>query len=264
MNSLENIIRYKRREIALAKEQFPMHMIEKSIFFNRHPLSMKAAIDKHHGPAIIAEFKRRSPSKGAIHPNAKADKTAKSYAQAGAVGLSVLTDRKYFGGSADDLVKVRDEVALPILRKDFIIDDYQVYRAKAMGADLLLLIAAILTEEGITHLARLAKNLELEVLLEVHNALEIRYINEFVDIIGVNNRDLNTLKVDIACSMELAGSIPPGITKISESGLTQPSSVAELYARGFKGFLIGESFMKQANPGEACKQFVDQLKILTA
>jgi indole-3-glycerol phosphate synthase len=263
MNSLESIIRYKRREIALAKEQFSMTMLEKSIFFNRHPLSLKTAIDKHNGPAIIAEFKRRSPSKGIIHDEAKAGKVARSYADAGAVGISVLTDRKYFGGSADDLVKVRDEVELPILRKDFIIDDYQVYRAKAMGADLILLIAAILTEEGIRHLAKLARSLGMEVLFEVHRAAELQFINEYVNIVGVNNRDLDTLRVDTSCSHELAGLIPPGITKISESGFSKPATVADLYTQGYDGFLIGESFMKQPNPGEACKLFIDELKSLT-
>jgi len=209
---------------------------------------------------IIAEFKRKSPSKGIINDKVSVEKVTTDYAAAGASALSVLTDRQFFMGRKIDLVRARRNNKIPILRKDFMIDEYQVIEAKAFGADIILLIAAILTPQQIQQLASLAKSLELNVLLEVHNLEELqRSINPNLDAIGVNNRNLADFTVSVETSYQLAEHIPSEFLKISESAISDPETIRQLKKAGFNGFLIGENFMKQADPGAAMREFVGEL-----
>ena len=207
---------------------------------------------------IIAEFKRKSPSKGNININADVVKITSAYVDAGASGLSVLTDEKFFGGNEADLVKARVQQA-PILRKDFMIDPYQLYEARAMGADVILLIAAALSVEEVKTLTNVAKDLQLEVLLEIHAESEIEHICEQVDMVGINNRNLKTFEVDVERSLRMAKLIPTDKLAIAESGINSTTMINLFRENGFKGFLIGEMFMKQENPGEAFSEFVEQL-----
>ena len=181
------------------------------------------------------------------------------YNQAGAAGISILTDSKYFGGVAEDLNAARPHLSCPVLRKDFMVDEYQLYEAKAMGADVILLIAAALTVEKTEELALKAHDLGLEVLLEVHNQEELRHINNYVDLVGVNNRNLKTFEVNIDISLALAGLIPDKFVKISESGISSPETVVELRKAGYKGFLMGENFMKGNDPALALKGFIEKI-----
>ncbi len=190
------------------------------------------------------------------------EEVTKAYAEAGAAGLSVLTEPKFFGGHQSNLVKAREiNPEIPILRKDFMIDLYQVIEAKAYGADVILLIAACLENEQAEILARQAKNLGMEVLMEVHNEEELEKVNDFVDIVGVNNRNLKTFDVNVETSVQLARLIPDRFVKISESGLSGAKEIHYLRENGFKGFLIGETFMKTKNPGEACKKFIEEIEM---
>jgi len=261
MNILDKIIETKKTEVAGQKRIVSLEQLEKFPLFNRKCNSLKASLLKSGSSGIIAEFKQKSPSKGEINFKAKVEDVTKAYAEAGAVALSVLTDFEYFGGSPENLVKARlTNPLIPILRKDFMIDTYQVYEAKVWGADLILLIAACLSFEEAEMLAKTAKELGMEVLLEVHNAEELEKVNDFVDIVGVNNRDLKTFTMDIETSVRLSKLIPDKFVKISESGLDSAKTIHYLRENGFKGFLIGETFMKTENPGEACRMFIKELK----
>jgi indole-3-glycerol phosphate synthase len=216
---------------------------------------------KPDSSGIIAEFKQKSPSKGEINFGVKVEEVTKDYAKAGAAGISVLTDFEYFGGSLENLIKAREtNPEIPILRKDFMIDKYQIFEAKANGADVILLIAACLEKAQSETLAKEAKTLGMEVLLEVHNADELEKVNDFVDIVGVNNRDLKTFKMDVETSIRLSKLIPDKFVKISESGLDSAKTILYLNENGFKGFLIGETFMKTENPGAACSKLIEELK----
>jgi indole-3-glycerol phosphate synthase len=223
------------------------------------PLSLKEALAASpHG--ILAEFKRRSPSKGAIAPQADVTAVVRSYAQAGAAALSVLTDATYFGGSFHDFKRARKAVPhLPLLRKDFIVDEYQVHQSKVLGADAILLIAACLSKREVEQLSGTAKALQLEVLLEIHHEDELSCWTPDIDLIGVNNRDLTRFCTDTARSLQLAEKIPPAQLRISESGLSDAATVRELRAAGYRGFLIGGYFMQQASPGDALADFLAQL-----
>ena len=210
---------------------------------------------------IIAEYKRRSPSKGIINNSFSIADVASSYENAGVCGISVLTDGKYFGGSIEDLATARASCKLPILRKDFIIDIYQIFEAKAHGADVILLIAAVLSPAKITHFSQLAKQLNLEVLLEVNNVVEIQEsMQSSLDLIGINNRNLKTFEVNLNTSKLLSTEIPDDFIKISESGISNTETILELKLFGFRGFLIGENFMKTENPGHSAKTFINNLK----
>ena len=211
---------------------------------------------------IIAEFKRKSPSKGIINDKAGVEEVTKAYTSFGASCLSVLTDEHFFGGSTQDLISARVN-QVPILRKDFIIDEYQVVEARAMGADVILLIAACLSPARVKALAVFAKALELEVLLEIHNEEELQHICDETGIVGVNNRDLKTFTVDINRSVELSKKIPADKIKIAESGIHDVETIDIFKKAGFKGFLIGENFMKQPDPMIAFADFVNQLKLTT-
>lgn len=258
MNILDKIVEYKRQEVAERKRAVPVTELERTAGFAARVRSARQFLTDPSKTGIIAEFKRRSPSKGAI--NEKADVTAVTagYVKGGASCLSVLTDGPSFGGSADDLDKARRH-GIPVLRKDFIIDEYQVVETKSMGADILLLIAACLTPAEVKRLAVLARSIGLEVLLEIHNEDELGHICEETELVGVNNRDLKTFTVDIERSIRLSERIPAGVVKIAESGINQVETIVHMRRAGFQGFLIGENFMKEADPGEAFRAFVARL-----
>ena len=261
MTILDQINETKRQEIIAMKKLFPLESLKASPYFKRKCNSLKAALTASNASGIIAEFKPKSPSKGVINDKADVSEVSRGYVAAGASGLSVLTDEEYFGGSLENLAKARfSNPTAPILRKDFMLDPYQVYEAKAHGADVILLIAESLTKEMLLELTQTAKSLELEVLVEVHNEEELAKLNPLVDIVGVNNRDLRSFKVDVETSVRLSKLIPDQFVKISESGISDPENISKLREAGFKGFLIGETFMKTDDPGKACKEFIEKLK----
>jgi indole-3-glycerol phosphate synthase len=263
MNILDRIILDKRREVILKKSIIPVSQLEASIFFEKNTISLSANL-KNSTSGIIAEHKRRSPSKSEINYGFTVEEVVKGYADAGACGISVLTDQKYFGGSLDDLLLARASVNIPLLRKEFIVDEYQILEAKAHGADLILLIAAVLTRDEIKFLSEFAKDLGLEVLLEVHNLEELeKSIMPTLDMIGVNNRNLKTFEVSLDFSKELADKIPNDFVKISESGISSIEAIHELKPYGYKGFLIGENFMKTENAGLSAKEFIQKISPLT-
>ena len=261
MNILDEIIAYKRKEVADRKALFPAKLLEQSAFFGGKPVSMSQYIRRKDKSGIIAEIKRKSPSKGVINQFVDVERISISYMQAGASGLSILTDSNYFGGSNEDLTKARSFNFCPILRKDFIIDEYQIVEAKSIGADTILLIAAALTPEEIVNFGKLAQSLGMEVLLEVHNLDELqRSMCEQVNLLGVNNRDLKTFETSVEVSKRLAPHIPDDFVKVSESGISEPEVIASLKAHGYEGFLIGENFMKSSRPGRSARRFIDKLR----
>ncbi len=258
MTILDKIIAEKRQEIAIRKTEKTISNFEEELSFGRKCISLKENL-LNSKTGIIAEFKRKSPSKGWIFENANALEIPKGYCEAGAAGISILTDEPFFGGTIDDLIEARHLVDCPILRKDFIVDEYQIYEAKSIGADVILLIAAALTVEETKKLAKQANALGLEVLLEIHNKQELSHINENVDIVGVNNRNLKTFEVNIETSKKLAKLIPDDFIKISESGISNPETVIELRKFGYQGFLMGENFMKTENPPYALEEFIKKI-----
>jgi indole-3-glycerol phosphate synthase len=260
MNILDQILADKKIEVAEKKNKFPCKLLEKELLFSRETYSLKESLLNKDRTGIIAEFKRKSPSKGIFNSIAEPEVITKLYADCGASGLSVLTDEKYFAGNNRDLKAAREANSIPILRKDFVIDEYQIVEAKAIGADVILLIAECLTKELINQLAAFAKSLGLEILLEVHSAEQLDKLCDAVDMVGVNNRDLTTFTVDINQSLELSKLIPDNFLKVAESGISQPQTIKTLKQAGFHGFLIGERFMKEKDPGIAFKQFVENLK----
>ncbi len=259
MNILDKIVADKRKEVALRKSLIPISQLEQSVLFNRPENSLANAL-KNSTSGIIAEHKRRSPSKSEINQSLNVQDVALGYENAGVCGMSVLTDAKYFGGSLDDLLLARATTQFPLLRKEFIIDDYQLLEAKAYGADVILLIAAILTREEIKQLSEFAKSLNLNVLLEVHNEEELhKAIMPSLDMLGVNNRNLKTFEVSLDTSKTLSKLIPDDFVKVSESGISSIDAIKDLKNYGYQGFLIGENFMKTNNPGDNAKLFIDQL-----
>ena len=259
MNILNKIVADKKVEVVQKKKLLPMSYLETSPLFDRHCNSLVKKI-KINDFGIIAEFKRRSPSKKNINSSLSVTNVAKEYEEAGVSGISVLTDGKYFSGSLDDLILSRSIINLPLLRKDFIIDEYQIIEAKANGADVILLIAAVLSRNEIKNFSSLANNLGLEVLLEVHNLEEIeKSIMPTIDLFGVNNRNLKTFEVSLETSRSLAEKIPDQFLKVSESGISDPNSIKELIEFGYKGFLIGENFMKSDHPGNTAKDFIKKI-----
>jgi len=260
MNILDKIIEAKKLEIKHQKELVDIEVLQDIPDFERQCNSLQNSLLKPGSSGIIAEFKQRSPSKGDINLSAKVDKVTEAYRKAGAAGLSVLTEKHFFGGSQSNLVIAREHNPnIPILRKDFMIDPYQMVEAKAYGADVVLLIAACLSKNHALELAQAAKELGLEVLMEIHNEEELAIVNDYIDLVGVNNRNLKTFEVDIEISVKLGQLIPEKFTKISESGLAGAEEIMYLKKNGFRGFLIGETFMKTDNPGEACKEFIEKL-----
>ena len=261
MNILDLIITDKKIEVNQRKRIFPSAYWESSPLFERKTKSLAKSL-KASNSGIIAEHKRRSPSKQNINSSLSVEKVARGYESAGVCGMSILTDGKYFGGSLDDLTIVRAVSDFPLLRKEFIIDEYQIIEAKAFGADAILLIAAILSPQEILSFSKTAKSLGLDVLLEVHNLNELeKSIMPSIDLIGVNNRNLKTFKVSLETSRSLAEEIPAEFIKVSESGISEVASIKKLKAIGYKGFLVGENFMKTDNPGLAAKDFINQLDV---
>lgn len=257
---LDKIVLRKKEEVADAKQLVSIADLENSAYFNRKPYSFKDFLLADDRNGIIAEFKRRSPSKGLINGIADVAEVTKAYNNAGVSALSVLTDVDFFGGKTDDILAARAANEIPVLRKDFIIDEYQILEAKAWGADIILLIAAILTPKQISDYGKFAQNLGLNVLLEVHDLAELeRSICPNLDAIGVNNRNLADFTVNIQTSFDLVNKIANEFMKISESAISNPETIKELRSAGFNGFLIGENFMKTDNPGLAIKDFVAQI-----
>lgn len=261
MNILEKIILTKRNDLVNIKKASPAERLKEFPFYNRSCNSLKEALWKPGASGIIAEFKQKSPSKGEINPAARVEAVTQGYVEAGASGLSVLTDMDYFGGSLANLLKAREtNPGVPLLRKDFIIDAYQVEEAKAYGADVILLIAACLEKEEIEILAARAKALGMEILLEIHDETELRKVTPLVDLVGVNNRNLKTFNVDIDTSIRLAGQIPGSFVKVTESGLSSAQNIRMLRNSGYQGFLIGETFMKTADPGNTCRDLIAEIR----
>jgi len=260
MTILDEIIAYKRNEIAEKEATHPIKLLEKSIYFNSDCVSLKKYIQREDKSGIIAEFKRKSPSKGIINGYANIEKITIGYMQAGASALSVLTDHHFFGGSNEDLTIARKFNYCPILRKDFTVSEYQIIEAKSIGADAILLIAAILTNEEVKLFTNLAHQLGLEVLLEIHDEEELEKYDSEISLVGINNRNLKTFDVDFDNSIRLAQQLPNNTVKIAESGIHNPNDIIKLRQHGFEGFLIGESFMRTADPELACKKFINQIK----
>lgn len=261
MNTIfDNIIQTKRLEVATAQAEKPFDAIlTEARVVTRPVASFRGALERSEN-GIIAEFKRRSPSKGFIHEGARVADVVPGYAAAGTAACSILTDTTYFGGSPDDLQIARKLVDIPLLRKDFIIDEYQICEARIWGADVILLIAAALTPIEVERLSRFAHALGLEVLLEIHDVCELAHICPSVNVVGVNNRNLATFVTDVQTSFELAGQIPSEYLRISESGISSPDTVQRLREAGFRGFLMGENFMKEPDPTEALRHFINNLK----
>lgn len=259
MNILDQIIAQKKIEVANRKIEMSIADLEKEYFFNKVTLSLKSFIADTSRTGIIAEFKRKSPSKGIINDHSTVEEVTMAYSEHGASGLSVLTDEQFFGGTIKDLVKATvNEV--PILRKDFMIDEYQLIEAKAFGAEVILLIAACLSKQEVQTMAKVAKGLGLEVLLEIHNKEELDHICDDIDLVGVNNRNLKNFEVSISNSLELIDQIPQSKPAIAESGINNVDTIVTLQRAGFKGFLIGEHFMKETSPSIAFADFVQTLK----
>jgi len=260
MTLLDKITTYKKEEISARKKAFPVSILKQSLLFSRDCFSMADAL-RNSTTGIIAEHKRQSPSKSVINNKALLPEIVIGYEKAGVSAISVLTDTKFFGGSLSDLLVARQCVTIPILRKDFIVDSYQIYESKANGADAILLIAACLSKIEIKEFSTIAKQLKMDVLLEIHTKEELKKsLHSTIDMIGVNNRNLKTFEVSLDASKELSKLIPKEFIKISESGINNTKAVKDLKAYGFKGFLMGEYFMKNENPGKSAQQFIQQLQ----
>ena len=259
MNILDKIVAQKKVEVIKKKSCFSLHSLKDEEFYHAPLRSLKSAVCDPGKTGIIAEFKRKSPSKGWFTQVESPVQIISGYDASGASGISVLTDTQFFGGSLNDLQIARRSVECPILRKDFILESYQLHESKAAGADVILLIAAILSPLVVKELAQEAKELQLEVLLEIHNQEELKHICEEVDLVGVNNRDLKTFLVDINESIKLGQLIPSNFIKISESGIDSVNTINLLKKNGFQGFLLGEKFMKEKDPARAFKEFAEEL-----
>lgn len=264
---LQDIIANKRVEVERSKQAVKLQTLLSlgGDRLERAPRSMRASLAASSS-GIIAEFKRKSPSKGWLHPQAAVADIVPFYEKNGAAACSILTDSPFFSGSIGDLCKARSLVNLPLLRKDFIIDEYQVYQARVMGADAVLLIAACLAPQQCLELAELAHTLSMEVLLEIHNEAELAYVNSHIDMLGVNNRNLGTFHTDVENSFRLAEKIDEvtrnrhlAPLRVSESGISDPHTVTELRQAGFRGFLIGETFMKTGHPGDSLATFIKKV-----
>jgi indole-3-glycerol phosphate synthase len=259
MTVLDKIIENKKKEVTLLAGVTAVKDLENSRFFNREIISISKFLLDKSKTGIIAEFKRKSPSKGIINSLSSIEEVSLGYFREGASGVSVLTDTQFFGGSNSDLLSVREMSFFPILRKDFIINEYQVIESKSIGADAILLIAAALGNQEILKLSGLARSLGMEVLLEIHEPAELDKVNQYVNVIGVNNRNLKTFEVNTDVSEKLVEKIPYGFLKISESGITSTQVIKKLIGCGYDGFLIGEKFMSTPDPVKAFSEFIKDL-----
>lgn len=256
---LDEIITDKRRELIITKEVKPiekLHAIIERHEFTKRSMSQSLA---NSPSGIISEFKRRSPSKGWINQYADITEIALGYQQSGASAISILTNEHYFGGSLEDFIQAREVATIPLLRKEFIVDEYQLIEAKSVGADAVLLIAAALSVNECRDLAKLAQSLDLEVLLELHTESELNHISQYVDMVGINNRNLGTFHTDIDNSFLMADLLPKELVRVSESGIDSIETIKSLQAAGYQGFLIGEQFMKYLDPVVALKEFIEEL-----
>ena len=259
MNILDTIIERKKQEIKDSKSSISVQQLKDSEFFNRKTLSLKKTLQSKSG--IIAEFKRQSPSKGIINDTISPIEVVSAYENFGASAVSILTDKVFFGGSFDDILSVRKEINIPILRKDFMIDEYQFYEAKSIGADVILLIAACLSPSQVLEFTELSQDLGLEVLLEIHTDEELQHINKNIDFVGINNRNLKDFKVDLQHSVNLKNQLPKDVLSIAESGIYGIEDFNYLKEKGFDGFLMGEYFMKNENPAKAFEEFISNVTI---
>lgn len=257
---LDEIVAFKKGEVEQLKLKTSIEDLKASTYYKVDNISLEQSLRKGLNSGIIAEFKRKSPSKGWIHKNADVSEIVRNYEEAGVAGISCLTDGNFFGGSTDDFAKARASFNGPILRKDFIIDPFQIYETKAMGANVMLLIAAILTKEQIVDFTDLAHEIGLEVLLELHSKEELTKVYDNVDMIGINNRDLRDFSVSLLNSIDMKRYLPEEKILISESGLDHPGIVCDLFVYGFRGFLMGEYFMKAEKPGKKASEFISELQ----
>jgi len=258
---LDEIVINRRLEVNQQKELVSLSQLKSATDFNTPRNSLVRKLTASGSSGIIGEFKRRSPSKGVINDRVEPEIVTKGYADAGVSGLSVLTDGRYFGGTVADFISARNSNPLiPLLRKDFMVDEYQLFESRMLNADVILLIAAVLDKEEISRFTAIAHELGMEVLLELHDESEIGKIDSSVDMIGINNRNLKDFKVDMERSIKLLNQLPAQAIKISESGLSDPETVDFLRREGFQGFLMGENFMKTENPALACDDFISRLK----
>lgn len=259
MNILSKIAAHKRTEVAGCKMQVPIAVLERNPIFTRNTVSLREHLLKAGASGIIAEFKRKSPSKGTINTSSGVEEVTSGYIMAGASALSVLTDHEFFGGNNGDLIRAREANSCPILRKEFILDPYQIIEARSIGADAVLLIAAILTPEETLNLATLARSIGMETILEVHGIEELSHLNDQISILGVNNRNLTDFTVSLDISLSLSEYITDGMLAISESGIHDPADIQLLKQAGYLGFLIGEQFMATPDPAQACRSFINEL-----
>ena len=260
MKILDKIVEDKKIELKNLSSKIPVSLLEKRSLFSRQCISLKNSI-LNSPSGIICEFKRKSPSNNNINYETSIIDVIKGYQNAGAVGVSILTNKKYFDGDISDIIETREILDIPILRKEFIVSEYQVIEAKSIGSDAILLIASILKSEEISKLSSLAKSLDLEVLVEIHSFDELKKISsDDIDIIGVNNRNLDTLEIDLNNSIEIYKEIPDKFLKISESGISRVESILKLREVGYQGFLIGENFMKSRDPMEEAYNFIKQVE----
>lgn len=257
MNILDKIVERKREELELMKAKISLQQIKDSEFFDRKTFSLKETLSLKSG--VIAEFKRKSPSKGIINNQISPLEVVSAYERSGASAISVLTDKDFFGGSSEDIVEVRKSINIPILRKDFMIDEYQFYEAKSMGADVVLLIAACLSADQVKDFTDLAHQLGLEILLEIHTEEELKHCHQDIDFVGINNRNLKNFEVNLDHSVHLKNLLPEGILSIAESGIYTVDDFKYLKDKGFDGFLMGEYFMKDKDPGNKFSEFIVQV-----
>lgn len=259
MEILRKIVTVKKMEVIDGRKYLPVKTLMKSPYFERTPASFFDALNKPY-PSIIAEFKRKSPSKGVINMTSRPGEVARGYAAAGVSAISVLTDREFFGGENTDLTTVSENSEVPVLRKDFIIDEYQVIEAKSIGASAILLIASILSGKETDKLTQLAISLGMDVLFEVHDLSDIEKMNKNIRIIGVNNRNLKSFKVDRNNAISLISKLPKECLKVAESGFDTPEEVKMMHSKGYDAFLIGERFMRTDDPGKSAADFITGLK----
>ena len=258
MTILDKIIERKKQEVEYSKSKISIEQLKDSEFFGRPTFSLKETLKSNSG--IISEFKRKSPSKGIINDRVSPLEVVSQYEKFGASAVSILTDKDFFGGSFEDILRVRNHINIPILRKDFMIDEYQFYEAKSIGADVILLIASCLSPTQVSEFTELAHQLKLEVLLEIHSEKELKHINSQVDLVGINNRNLKDFKVDLQHSVNLKNQLPNDILSVAESGIYNEEDFRFLKEKSFDGFLMGEYFMKNEDPGKKFGQFIKEVR----
>lgn len=261
MNTLDKINAQKRKEVEENKILYPVKLLERSNFFHTKTVSLEKYLKREDKNGIIAEIKKKSPSAGAINPYVNIERTSIGYMQAGSSAISVLTDKHFFGGSNQDLITARKFNFCPILRKDFIVDEYQIIEAKSIGADAILLIAASLNKNEIASFTDLAFSLGLEVLFEIHDEEELVKIPSNAKMIGVNNRNLKSMQIDLETSYSIISKLPQHVAKVTESGIENPDDIIQLKKLGYSGFLIGSYFMKHTEPSLACKELANALQL---